>query len=486
MPVCARPSLAALPLLSFLLLLLLPFLSAWSGGAHAAGLPPAVSRTLEAQALPASALSVVILDPATGKVLLSQLPDTQRSPASTIKTVTTFAALDMLGPTFTWHTRALIRGTLQRGVLDGDLILKGGGDPYITLERWWSFAQSLRDKGLRAIHGDIIIDDTAFSLPAEDPGAFDGKPNRSYNVVPDALMVNFQSVEFRLSANADTGEVEVNANPAPFNLSLENHVRFAAGRCTNNSGRVEFKVATDSWDRVEFSGVLSPDCAERTFSRVLLKPTTYAYGTFVQLWRQLGGEFTGGLRVEPTPADARPFSSFDSLSLAEIIRLTNKFSSNLMARHLLLTIGAERFGPPATLEKGVATLTEWGTARGLDLQGADIDNGSGLSRSTHISVLQMAKVLSAASSSRFAPEFMASLPLAGLDGTLRSRMKSTPAGAVRLKTGHIDGVSGVAGYVTSPAGKTYVLVSLVNSPRADYGAAEPVHAALVSWMLETL
>jgi D-alanyl-D-alanine carboxypeptidase/D-alanyl-D-alanine-endopeptidase (penicillin-binding protein 4) len=98
----------------------------------------------------------------------------------------------------------------------------------------------------------------------------------------------------------------------------------------------------------------------------------------------------------------------------------------------------------------------------------------------------MASVLTAAYHSRYAPEFMASLPLAGADGTLRSRMKSAPAGSVRLKTGHLDGVSGVAGYVTTTAGKTFVLVSLVNDPRADYGAAEPVHAALVNWMQANL
>jgi D-alanyl-D-alanine carboxypeptidase/D-alanyl-D-alanine-endopeptidase (penicillin-binding protein 4) len=281
-------------LLARSLVLLLCALPAWAQGA---GLPAAVSRTLAAQQVPASALSVVILDPATGKVVLSELPDTPRSPASTIKTVTTFAALDMLGPTFTWHTHALIRGTLTGGVLDGDLVLQGGGDPYITLERWWSFAQSLREKGLRAIHGDIIIDNTAFSLPPEDPGAFDGKPNRSYNVVPDALMVNFQSIEFRLAANADTREVEITANPAPFNLVIDNHVRYAPGRCTGATGSVEFKVASEAWDRVEFSGALSPNCAERSISRVLLKPATYAFGTFVQLWRQSGGEFSGKLRV---------------------------------------------------------------------------------------------------------------------------------------------------------------------------------------------
>jgi D-alanyl-D-alanine carboxypeptidase/D-alanyl-D-alanine-endopeptidase (penicillin-binding protein 4) len=149
-------------------------------------------------------------------------------------------------------------------------------------------------------------------------------------------------------------------------------------------------------------------------------------------------------------------------------------------------MGEERLGGPATLEKGAAAIAAWSRERGLDLQGMDIDNGSGLSRSTHISALQMAQTLSAAYRSRYAPEFIASLPLAGLDGTLRSRMKLSPAGAVRLKTGHLDGVSGVAGYVTANSGKTYVLVSLINDGRADYGAGDPVHAALVSWMLENL
>jgi len=457
-------------------------LASWS----AATLPASIVQVMNAERLPPSSVSFVVIDPETGRVLLSQLPDVPRSPASTVKTLTTFAALDMLGPTYTWHTRAATRGTIGDGVLDGDLILQGGGDPYITLERWWSFVQALRAKGLKSIRGDIVIDNSAFSLPPEDPGAFDGRPNRSYNVLPDALMVNFQSVEFRVAANADSHRVEIVPTPAPVNLNIENHIRFVAGRCGGGAGRVDFQVASAGWDRVVFNGALSARCTEQSFARVLLRPTTYAYGTFVELWRQSGGEFNGKLRVETAAADAKPLLSYESLTLGEIVRLTNKFSSNLMARHLLLTVGKERFGDPATLEKGADTIAEWGRERGLDLQGIDIDNGSGLSRSTHISVLQLAKTLSAAYRSRFAPEFMASLPLAGLDGTLRSRMKSSPGGSVRLKTGHLDGVSGVAGYVTTAGGKTYVLASLVNNARADYGAAEPLHAALVAWMLDNL
>jgi D-alanyl-D-alanine carboxypeptidase/D-alanyl-D-alanine-endopeptidase (penicillin-binding protein 4) len=447
---------------------------------------PAVAHVIAAQAIPAGAVSFAVIDAETGRIVAAQNPDTPRSPASTIKTVTTFAALDMLGPTYLWHTRALARGSLENGVLDGDLILQGGGDPYMTLERWWSFAHALRDRGLKAIHGDIVIDDTAFDLPPEDPGAFDGRPNRSYNVLPDALLVNFQSIEFRVSADASERQVEIVPSPAPENLTIENHIRFVPGRCTGAAAQVDFEVKSEQWDRVVFKGALSPHCEERSFSRVLLQPTTYAFGTFVELWHELGGEFKGKLRREPAPPDATPLLSFDSLTLGEIVRLTNKFSSNPMARHLLLTIGSERFGAPATLEKGANAMMEWGRARGIDLSDVEIDNGSGLSRSTHISVLQMARILSAAYRSPFAPEFEASLPLAGMDGTLRNRMKNAPAGAVRLKTGHLDGVSGVAGYVTTPAGRTYVLVSLVNHPRADYGGGEPVHAALVKWVLDNL
>lgn len=466
--------------------LALMWLPACCWSAAVATVPAGVTLVIAAQRLPPSAVSFAIIDPDSGQLVVSQNPDTPRSPASTVKVVTTFIALDSLGPAFTWHTRAAVHGDLNEGVLDGDLVLQGGGDPYMTLERWWSFARALRAKGLKTIHGDIVVDDTAFSLPAEDRGDFDGRPNRSYNVLPNALMVNFQSIEFSVLPDSATRHINIVASPSPGNLAIENRVRFVAGRCGAAAARVDFKVDSARWDKIVFSGALSPNCAERSFTRVLLQPATYAFGTFVELWRELGGEFTGKLRVEAAPADTQALLNFDSLTLGEIVRLTNKYSSNLMARHLLLTMGGERLGAPATLEKGAAAMADWSRAHGLDLQDMEIDNGSGLSRRTRISVLQMAKLLSVAYHSRYAPEFLASLPLAGVDGTLRSRMNSTPAGAVRLKTGHIDGVSGVAGYVTAASGKTYVLVSLVNHARADYGAGEPVHAALVNWILDDL
>ena len=158
------------------------------------GAPAPVAQTIAAARLPAGSVSFAILDVDSGRLVAGQNVDTPRSPASTIKVVTTYASLDLLGPAYVWHTRAAVRGDVRNGVLEGDLVLQGGGDPYMTLERWWSFVRAVRDAGITVIHGDIVVDDTAFSLPAEDPAAFDGRPNRSYNVVPDALMVNFQTV----------------------------------------------------------------------------------------------------------------------------------------------------------------------------------------------------------------------------------------------------------------------------------------------------
>jgi serine-type D-Ala-D-Ala carboxypeptidase/endopeptidase (penicillin-binding protein 4) len=444
--------------------------------------PPApVAAAIASERIAPPAVSFVVLDAESGQIAASLNPGTPRSPASTIKVVTTFAALDSLGPAYTWHTQALVQGAIEDGVLEGDLILKGGGDPYMTLERWWSFVQELRAKGLRSLRGDILIDDTAFALPAEDPAAFDGRPHQAYNAEPSAIMVNFQSIEFRLVPNPGARRVDIAATPAPVNLAIDNRIALVAGACSGRAARVAFEVPSADWDRVEFTGVLSPHCAERSITRVLLSAPSYAFGTFVQLWRESGGAFEGKWRTAAAPPTATPFVSFDSLTLAEVVRLTNKFSNNLMARHLLLTLGAERFGAPATLEKGVRAISAWSQERGLPLSDMEIENGSGLSRTTRISVLQLAAVLRAAYHSRYAPEFIASLPLAGIDGTLRSRMQSAQPGSARLKTGHLDGVSGIAGYVTGASGKVYVVVSLVNDARYGAGVGDGVHAALVGW-----
>lgn len=471
------------PVLMFVLLFTAVGLSAPQIALAAPGVPTEVAAVIAALRLPPSAVSFVVIDTVTGRTVAEANADILRSPASTMKAVTTYAALDVLGPAYLWHTRALTRGETHDGVLDGDLVLQGGGDPYLTLERWWGFARQLRNTGLRSIRGDIVIDDTAFALLPEDPGAFDARPDRLYNVNPDALLVNFLSVEFRISPDAHSHRVTVSADPSPGNLVIENRIRFIGGRCRKLADRVDVEIPGSARDHIVFSGALASQCAPREFARALLRPAEYAYGTFVSFWRQQGGEFGGHLRIGAAPADARPLLNYDSLSLGELIRLTNKFSNNVMARDLFLTLGMQRFGGPATLEKSRSAIAEWSQARALAMEQATIDNGSGLSREERISAAALGRVLNAAYHSRFQPEFLASLPLAGIDGTLRSRMQDSPPGAVRLKTGHIASVSAVAGYVTAADGHTFVVVSLANDARADFGGADALHASLVRWVL---
>jgi len=445
-----------------------------------------VERTIAAGHLPAKSVSYVIADVDTGRVIASENADAPRSPGSTLKVVTTLASLDTLGPAFTWTTRALADGPVVNGVLRGNLYLEGGGDPYMTIERWWYFVQELRATGLQTISGDIVVDDHGFALPDENPAAFDGHPNRPYNVIPDAMLVNFQTIDFRIAPDARAHKVNVVANPAPLNLRVDNRIRLVGGRCRGRGNRVDFQVSSPRRDRVLLTGALSKTCPPLEIARAVMRAPAFAAGTFVPIWREAGGGFEGRLREAAAPAGARELLSYDSLTLGEIVRLTNKYSNNVMARDLLLTMGERRYGAPATVDKGIAAVEEWSRARGLDLHGAQVDNGAGLSRIARISAATLVEVLKYAYHSRYAPEFLASLPIAGVDGTLRTSMRDTPPGAVRLKTGHIDDASAVAGYVTTARGHTYVLVSLVNDPRVGAGAAEPVHAALVDWILRYL
>ena len=232
------------------------------------------------------------------------------------------------------------------------------------------------------------------------------------------------------------------------------------------------------------SGTVSVSCPPQTSRQVIMGPAEFAYGTFRQLWEQQGGTITGGLKRLPTPAAAKQLFAMDSLTLAEIVRVTNKFSSNVMARTLVLTLAAEKAGTPATPAAGEAVIAAWLKGRGLDLPELKIDNGSGLSREARISGDGLSRILEAAWKSRFAPEFLATLPLGGLDGTLRKRFaRVKDPSRIRMKTGTLNGASSIAGYVTGESGRTYSVVIMVNHKGAQYGAGDAIQGAVIEWVL---
>jgi D-alanyl-D-alanine carboxypeptidase/D-alanyl-D-alanine-endopeptidase (penicillin-binding protein 4) len=445
-------------------------------------LPPAVQRVMNRSGIPTRNISIYVRDANTNEVVLEVNDSQPRSPASVIKVLTTYAALDSLGPNYTWRTRAYLNGRLANGVLNGDLHLVGGGDPYMTAERWWRFVQALREQGLAKISGDVVIDHSYFAPAEGNRAEFDAQPFRSYNVLPDALMVNFQSSRFTIIAN-DRPRPLILVNPLPSNLEIRNQVRIGTGKCYTSGITFEMPDPIDNPNIISVNGVMPASCGSYSISRAIMNAPDYAYGTFRTLWTQSGGAIDGAMRMETLPAEATLFYEHESLPMAEVIRLVNKYSNNVMARHLMLTLGVEKFGPPATTENGRNAMRLWLANKGITMPGYVLDNGSGLSRAERVTARGLGEMLDMAWHSPFMPEFAASLPLSATDGTLRNRFKSPGMqGRIRLKTGHLDNVSALAGFVNAASGKTYVVVIMVNHPGAQGGIGEAVHAELIRWV----
>ncbi len=462
------------------------FFSSVAAAQVSATLPGSVQHILDAHEIPGADFSAVVQRIGAGQPLLAVNPDVLRNPASTMKLLTTYVALEALGPDYRWKTEAYLDGRLADGKLDGNLYVKGYGDPYLVVERFWLFLHQLRRRGLRDISGDLVIDNSYFDIDPTDRGAFDGQPLRTYNVVPDALLVNFQAISFSFSPNPAASRVEIIADPLPANLDIRNRIQLDNGRCSGYRNGIVIDAAPGTGlDRITFSGRVAASCPEYRLSRTLLSAPTFAYGVFRSLWEESGALLGGTLRVAGVPDGLEPFYTMESLPLSDIIRSINKWSNNVMARHLLLTIGVERFGAPATVDKGRRAVMQLLDEHGLDFPGLRIDNGAGLSREARISARSLARLLLAADQSLYRAEFVSSLALAGMDGTMRRRFREAGlAGHMHLKTGRLDNVFSMAGYVRSRSGDDYVVVAIQNGIDAHRGSGEEAESALLRWVHE--
>lgn len=453
---------------------------------QAAALPAPVKRILAAYDMPAESFSVYIQPLGAGEPLLEFNAGVPRNPASTIKLLTTYLALEALGPAYQWQTRVFAGGEVRDGKLDGDLYIKGYGDPSMVLERVWLLIRRIRNAGIQEITGDLIIDDSYFTIPHHDPGEFDGQPYRTYNVAPNALLWNFNAISFQFQPDAADKMIMINADPDPVNLSIINNLRLTGGRCGGFQNGIDVAAAVaPQVSEVSFSGNFGRRCNGYRMTRSVMPPHQYAYGVFQRLWRETGGKFDGGLRRALVPDDLDAIVTMGSLSLGEVMRSVNKWSNNLMARHLLLTLGAERLGPPATLEKAHEAVEQVLAELGLELPNLNLDNGSGLSRDVRISARELGELLVEAHQSIYRAEFVSSMALAGLDGTMRRRFRNDPmTGRLHIKTGRLDNVFAMAGYLRSAAGQDYVVVALHNYPRAHQGPGEEAQTALLRWLYQ--
>jgi D-alanyl-D-alanine carboxypeptidase/D-alanyl-D-alanine-endopeptidase (penicillin-binding protein 4) len=448
-------------------------------------LPVPVQNALAYRNVPDTALSAYVEDLATGEVVLAWNEAEPRNPASVEKMVTTLVALDKLGPAYRWKTEVSLLGEVNDGALQGDLLLKGYGDPYMVTERFWRLLRRIRQSGVTRIDGDLLLDDSYFDVGDYDPAAFDREPLRAYNVSPNALLTNFKVVRYYFEPQNGSADVKVRLEPEIDNLEIVNQLRVASGACRGYQRGITI-TPNDDYSRITFSGRFPSGCETYSMSRTALGHNEFTYGLFRSLWLESGGEFDGHWKNVVADEAAEPDIVFDSLPLSEVIAKVNKHSNNVMAKQLLYTIAAETYGPAGTEAKGRQVVREWLAEHGMDFEELNIDNGAGLSRKSRMTARHLGHMLRYAYESPYMPEYLASLSLSGLDGTLMRRFRdSALTGQAHMKTGSLDHVSAVAGFFQARSGKRYIVVTLLNHTDVHRGPGQEVQEMLLRWLYDS-
>ncbi|AGW88952.1 MULTISPECIES: D-alanyl-D-alanine carboxypeptidase/D-alanyl-D-alanine endopeptidase [Cupriavidus] len=452
-----------------------------------AGVPAQVAAALRRAGVPASAASFYVIRMGAPAARASWNAQQPMNPASTMKLVTTFAGLQLLGPDYRWQT-SLYADTQPTGdgTVNGNVYLRGRGDPKLVPEEMAKLVASARAGGATTINGDLVLDRSYFADGLDGNGTIDGEVQRAYNVGPDALLYAFKTLSFTLTPDPATQTVAVNVTPALAQLKLDNRLTLTNGRCGDWQSSAGPTVAAqpDGTVLASFAGDYSSGCGEQVLNIATLSHAEFTWGGFVAEWQRAGGRFTHvpALRSGQVPRGAALLARHYGLPLADIVRDINKFSNNVMARQLFLTIGAEiDRGGPASTERSVRVVRRWLARQGLEMPGLVLDNGSGLSREERISAYDMARLLQQAAASNVGPVLIDSLPVLGVDGTLRNRLtRADAAGSGYLKTGTLADVRALAGYVDSAEGGRYVVVSMINHPNASQ--AQEAHDALMQWV----
>ncbi len=464
-------------------------------------LPPQVEALLARAKVPREALATMVIDAAPGgrvpaTPLLSYQAASYMNPASVMKLVTTYAGLELLGPSYTWNTPVYIDGPIKDGVLQGNLIIQGKGDPKLVMERLWLLLRRVQALGIKSISGDILLDRSAFAASTQNPGDFDGEPYRPYNVAPDALLVNFKSVVMTFVPNPGSGQASIAFEPPLANVQMQASVAMttgAAGAALSDCGdwRALLKPEFSDPFRISFAGSYPVACGEKVWSIAYADPASYSERAVLGMWQEIGGKLGGRVREGRAPASLKPVFEAASPSLAEVIRDINKYSNNVMAQQLFMTLSlpqtaAPRPGSaalaPASNEASREVVRSWWRERFGDADLPVLDNGSGLSRNERVTPRGLARLLQTAYVSGVMPELMGSLPIIGIDGTLKNSRSRVSQGWAHLKTVTLRDSTAMAGYVHAANGRRLVVVAIINPPNA--AAARPALEALVDWAVK--
>jgi D-alanyl-D-alanine carboxypeptidase/D-alanyl-D-alanine-endopeptidase (penicillin-binding protein 4) len=454
-------------------------------------LPPSVENLLKKAGLKNQQMHLLILPARGDQTLLTYQAENSVNPASTLKLLTSFIALDELGPNFRWKTQVYTDGTLKDGILTGKLYLKGGGDPNFTWDKLSQLLRQLRQQGLREIRGDLVLDRSYFqpTRPELNAPVFDENPDAYYNVIPDALLIHSNISAFSINTdNADSNTIDIKLNTPMDNVRINNQMTRSNAPCSEwKNGWLSPKISLDAQGQIDISisGAFPKNCRANVYLN-LIERNVYIASVFKALWQELGGNWQGNIVDGVVPANANLLLQKESDSLVETIRIVNKFSDNAMARILFLTIGAESLlakNFADTSQTSNAVVRDWFARHNIDYSNLAIENGSGLSRMDRINAWQLASILRVAANSNWYPEFASSLPIVGIDGSMRNRLKASKAEArARIKTGYLKNVMAVAGFVRDVQDKDWILVAIVNTDEAIASKAKPALDEVINWL----
>jgi D-alanyl-D-alanine carboxypeptidase/D-alanyl-D-alanine-endopeptidase (penicillin-binding protein 4) len=448
-------------------------------GVAQAELPAPVNQALAQAQVPLDAVSVVVAEVGrSGVSVLSHRANELRNPASVMKLVTTLAGMELLGPAWRWRTPVYVEGSVRDGVLQGNLYIQGKGDPKLVSERIWLLLRRVQGLGIRQINGDVVLDRSAFEVAPVDPGEFDGEPLRPYNAAPDALLLNYKSVVMTWVPDAAGQQATLQVEPTLAGVNWPAGVPIREGACNDYRGglKADFSDATQP----RFTGRYPSKCGEKVWPLAYADPASYNARVIEGLWRASGGQLQGKVREGRVPVGLTPAFEWESPPLAEVVRDINKFSSNVMAQQLFLTLSLQQRGV-GTYAASRDIVREWWMQRMGPGDEPRVANGSGLARDDRVSAQALARLLQYAWASPLMPELLNSLPLSGVDGTLRPE-RWRAGGSAHLKTGSLRDVNALAGIVDGAQGQRYVLVAVVNHPNAN--AVRPAMEALVDWVVK--
>lgn len=468
-----------------LLLLLLALLLPLAASGQGSSLPASVEQALSRAGIARDNVAIWVQAVDAERPSLAYNAERPMNPASVMKLVTSFAALDALGPSHSWTTRLSRSGTIANGTLTGDLHIIGGADPVLGYERMWRLLRRLRETGIDNIAGDIVLDGNSLRLPEHDPFAFDGRGLRPYNSGPYGMLLHFNTLQLFLAPGEPGTPVSMVSSPPIHGLSIDNRIVSQTGACgvwhRNLDARVE---TTPDGPLLVLLGSLPASCGQRNWAAAPLAPEHFAAAVVSALWAEVGGRLEGQVRSGISPAQTELILIDSSPALAEVVREMNKWSSNVIARQLLASIGRREPGALDMVAAGARVAGQSLQLAGVDTAGLVIENGAGLSRIERIRADSLGQMLIAAWRRPWMPEFISALPMAGIDGTAHQRLRNSPArGQAHIKTGTINQVRAIGGYVLDRNGRRHAVVMMVNDPKAhDSQAAQD---ALLEWIWDS-